>query len=84
MGKYVRGYRPRKPEEGVDKVIPLRDDVDVQFTKVPEWTIQAREIAESECQILRRMRVHVGSHYCNFSVEELPNSEFAIVCLSHP
>jgi hypothetical protein len=37
--------------------------------------------AESERVILRGMHVHVGQHYCEFSIEELPKGgRFAIVC----
>jgi|GEM_PF-1856629 hypothetical protein len=86
MKVYVRGYR----QKDKDKVLPPKrpfdpiEDVDVQYCKEPDWKIPLRELAEPELRILRDMRVHVGSHYCEFSVEELPDGAFAIVCLSHP
>jgi hypothetical protein len=84
MKRYVRGYNSKKPKEPAEAEVHLSDNVDVEFTKDPEWIMPAREIAESECRILQRMRVHVGTHYCDFSVEELPGNEFAIACKSHP
>jgi hypothetical protein len=86
MKVYVLGYQ----QKDKDKVQPPKrpfdpiEDVDVQYCKQPEWKITLRELAESELRILRDMRVHIGSHYCEFSVEELPDGAFAIVCLSHP
>jgi hypothetical protein len=86
MKVYVLGYQ----QKDEDKVEPPKrpfdhvENVDVQYCKEPEWKIMLRGLAESELRILRDMRVHVGSHYCEFSVEELPEGEFAIVCLSHP
>jgi hypothetical protein len=86
MKVYVLGYRQKDkdkvqlPKYPYDRI----EDVDVQYCKEPDWKIELRELAESELRILRGMRVHVGSHYCEFSVEELPDGAFAIVCLSHP
>lgn len=86
MKVYVLGYR----QKDEDKVQPPKrpfdpiENVDVQYCKEPDWKIALRELAESELLILCAMRVHVGSHYCEFSVEELPEGAFAIVCLSHP
>jgi hypothetical protein len=86
MKVYVLGYR----QKDKDKVQPPKrpfdpiEGVEVQYCKEPDWKIETREWAELELRILRDMRVHVGSHYCEFSVEELPDGAFAIVCLSHP
>jgi hypothetical protein len=86
MKVYVRGYRPKDE----DKIPPpkrpfdLVENVDVQFSEAPEWKIDLRELAESELRILTGMHVHVGQHYCEFAVEDLPEGEFAIVCPAHP
>ena len=86
MKVYVRGYR----QKDKDKVLPPKrpfdpiEDVDVQYCKEPDWKIPLRELAEPELRILCGMHVHIGLHYCEFSVEELPDGAFAIVCLSHP
>ena len=53
------------------------ENVDVQYCKEPEWEITLREFAESDSNS-PHMRVHVGSHYCEFSVEESPEGAFAI------
>ena len=82
----VLGYQ----QKDRDKVQPPKrpfdpiEDVDVQYCTEPDWKITLRELAEPELRILRDMRVHVGSHYCEFSIEELLDGAFAIVCLSHP
>jgi hypothetical protein len=87
MKAYVVGYRGRDK----DKIEPPKrpfdpvEDLDVWFSKGPEyWKIASLEEAEPELQYLRNCRVHIGSHYCEFSIEELPGGEFAVVCLSHP
>lgn len=86
MKVYVRGYR----QKDADKVQPPKrpfervENVEVQYCKKPDWKIAFRELAESELSILAELRVHVGSHYCEFAIEELPEGEFAIICPSHP
>lgn len=86
MKVYVRGYR----QKNTDKVQPPHrpfervEDVEIEYCKEPDWKIAFRELAESELRILTDMRVHVGSHYCEFAVEELPEGEFAITCPAHP
>jgi hypothetical protein len=86
MKVYVRGYR----QKDADKVQPPKrpfepvEDVEVQYCNELDWKIAFRELAESELRILTGMRVHVGLHYCEFAVEELPEGEFAIICPSHP
>jgi hypothetical protein len=80
---YVQGYRPL--ERGKDDPLDIGADVlyDVSYTHEPEWKMFDGE-ADGELMILRRFRVHVGSHYCDFSIEPLPEGKVAIVCLSHP
>lgn len=86
MKRYVLGYR----QKDEDKIEPPKrpfepvENVDVQYSEGPEWKMPFREYAETELRILVGMRVHVGPHYCEFSLEELPEGEFAIACLSHP
>jgi hypothetical protein len=91
MKLYVLSYRPRqrgsqKDREqgaGTNKIPDVPETV-VLYSKEPQWKITARELADAELRILRNMQVHVGLHYCNFSVEELSGGDFTIVCLSHP
>ena len=83
MTKYVRGYRERGEREP-KWPFELAENVDVEFSKEPEWQIPVRELAESERSILQNLGVHVGPHYRDFSVERLPEGSFAIVCSSHP
>lgn len=83
MKAYVKGYRPiekgaKRPEDAPE------DNNEIFFTRQPEWTPDGEE-AKAECKILNEhMRFHTGSHYCVFSVEELPGGLFAVVCLTHP
>lgn len=86
MKVYVLGYR----RMNADRVQPPKrpfdraEDVEVQYCDSPEWQSEYRELAESEVRILREMHVHVGPHYCEFVIEELPEDRFAIICPSHP
>lgn len=86
MKAYVAGYREKEKEEDKEKgrKIASRTEIEVGYSKEPKWTVASREEANYQCRTLRGVDVHVGPHYCEFSVEELPNGEFAIVCLSHP
>jgi hypothetical protein len=86
MKVYVRGYRQKDADEAQPPKLLFEraEDVEVQYCKEPDWRIAFRELAESELRILTDMRVHVGLHYCEFAVEELPEGEFAIICPSHP
>jgi hypothetical protein len=56
----------------------------VEFDRDPLWKLPAKELADVELLILERMGVSVGQHFCQFSVEELPEGEFALVCRNHP
>jgi hypothetical protein len=85
MKVYVRGYGPMPIERREDTAwqFALVEDIWVEYSAAPEWRIpQGR--ADTECDILRGLHVHVGHHYCDFSVEELAESEFAIKCELHP
>jgi hypothetical protein len=85
MKRYILGYRTR-PKEPLRQGYP-EDPLahyDIGYSAEPAWTMHTREEAEAECGILRGLRVHLGEHYCSLDVEVLPNSEYAIVCLTHP
>ena len=56
----------------------------VEFGKNPGWKIPSRYEANAELRILAGSGVFVGQHFCKFSVEELPEGAFAIVCSTHP
>lgn len=84
MKVYVRGYGPKKRDEETDVIRIPPNDIEVEYSEEPQWKMSYRELAESECLILQKMRVHVGTHYCELSIEELPEGEFSIACLSHP
>jgi hypothetical protein len=82
MKAYVLNYRAKekKPEERFQPPT----DVEVRYSKEPDWVMRLVQEAESECLILNKLRVHVGEHLCEFSIEELPKGGFVVVCLSHP
>ena len=79
MKAYVADY---KPEENVPEQNPT--PYDIKYSKQPVWTMEFVRQAESQCNDLNSMRAHIGQHYCKFSVEELPEGKFAIVCLTQP
>lgn len=83
MKVYVDGYKPKKKViEG--KQFDSYPEHEVFYSKEPRWTMD-RDTAESEFKIMNNLfRFHVGTHYCNFTVEALADGQFAIVCLSHP
>jgi hypothetical protein len=86
MKAYVTGYRSKEKDEKQSKESRFehKGNVDVFFHKDVNWRMQSLEEAKAECQCLRAMKVRVGEHSCDLSVEELPEGDFAIVCLSHP
>jgi hypothetical protein len=59
------------------------EKIEVSYSQQPSWKISALESAQAELRILQGLAVHVGLHRCEFSIEELPDGEFAIVCLAH-
>jgi hypothetical protein len=83
MKTYVHGYGPKEKKQTGQEATP-QYEIEVEYTKDPQWRMPFREFAECEREDLQRMKVHIADHYCDFSVEELPDNEFAIVCLSHP
>ncbi len=78
MKMYVCGYKLLSREQNWE-------DAQVKYSKDPKWPMTSVE-AELLCQRLNALGVpvSVGPHRCQFSVEELPEGEFTIVCLSHP
>jgi hypothetical protein len=82
MKAYVLGYNEKEaasePEENLFK--PVHE---VAYGPGPKWTWAMRRDAEVYSQLLSSWRIHVGSHYCEFSIELLPDGEFTIVCESN-
>jgi hypothetical protein len=74
MKCYVESFGPTRenPEE-----------VEVSYSQQPSWRISSRDSAQAEIRILEELAVHVGLHRCEFSIEELHDGKFAIVCLAH-
>jgi hypothetical protein len=74
---YVRSFRPLDLKPG-------GIECEIFYTTQPEWKITTLWYAETKCGILHGLRCGVGSHLCQFSVEELDSGRYAIVCESHP
>jgi hypothetical protein len=86
MKMYVHGYWPRGTEsEPQKRPFAHIENTEVAFSVAPAWKIATLPVAQRECEILQGLHVRVGYHHsCEFSVEELPEGEFAIVCFSQP
>ncbi len=84
MKAYVRGYDTIVDKGRTPKKQPEPPQFVVEYRAEPEWVIETRYEADAECQILRRHSVSIGIHFCDFSVEELPSSGFAVICANHP
>lgn len=87
MKVYVAEYgleELEKPEKKTEEDLYKPQVTLVRYSGGPEYTIGERDKAVWECQYLERAQVRVGEHCCAFTLEELPEGEFAIVCLSHP
>jgi hypothetical protein len=82
MKIYVLGYKS-KPEERLDPKRPW-ENIDIWYSKEPEWTMDYREEAVREFEMLTKMRPHVQEHFCDLELEELPDSKFSIFCKDHP
>src|SRR5580692_7727337 len=75
MKVYVTGHRGKEVEEhGASKThFELnKDNVNIYFHKYAGWRLESADDAKRERDYLEKMNVHVGDHYCKFSVEELP------------
>jgi hypothetical protein len=80
MKAYVRGFDTILDEKLDAKKEPKPPQFVVEYRAVPEWVIETRFAADAECQILRRHSVTVETHFCDFSVEELPFGGTASGC----
>ncbi len=80
MKRYVHGYWLRDTDPEASRF----ENLEVAYADDPSWKIPFPHEAEYERGFLENSRVHVGEHYCAFSVEELPEGQFAIVCITHP
>jgi hypothetical protein len=86
MKVYVQGYRTTTEEERekMRRLRPLEDyGLLVSYSELPEWSME-RYGVDMHFETLHNKRIHVGSHYCDLSIEELPDGKFTIVCLEHP
>lgn len=79
---YVRGYAPR--DAAANEKWPFVDNVVVEYSSEPEWKMGYDGLADTELRILKGMNVHVGQHYCDLTVEKLPDGQFGIICANHP
>ena len=82
MKIYVIGYKTM-PDERLDPE-KTWENVDVWYSREPEWTMDYREEAVREFDMLGKMRPHVREHSCDLELEELPDGKFAICCKEHP
>lgn len=84
MKVYIVGYRQRGEDEPpIDPPHPW-ENVDVQFSpNRGDWLMDHREQAQRELDMMRSMRVHVGTHYCQLELDE-NGGDYAIVCNDHP
>jgi hypothetical protein len=86
MKVYVLGYDTREDHTPPPPPRPFTrlENIDVGYSGTPAWKMESLYEAEVELATLRRMDVHVGSHYCQFEVEALSEGAFALVCTNHP
>jgi hypothetical protein len=85
MKVYVRGYGPLREDETPPQRYPFepKENYGVEYRPTPDdWTMSTRDEAEMHCRDLTRLQAHVGPHYCEFSVQELPEGAFAIASLA--
>jgi hypothetical protein len=87
MKMYVVGF-DLKPQYRVllkaAKPFPEENSCDAFYSSLPHWTEPTRESAELRVAELHRMKIHKNDHYCNLEVEQISDSEFAMVCNDHP
>ena len=77
MPAYVVHIHPKPVDD-----LPLGHLVD--YSANPDWHFSAFDAAAQWRDVLTRMSVAVGTHLCQFEVEEFEPGLFAIVCSSHP
>jgi hypothetical protein len=56
----------------------------VDYSDNPDWWFEVRAVAVQWQGALAGMNVSVGTHLCQFDVEEFKPGLFAVVCMSHP
>jgi len=87
MKVYVRGFRTKTEDEIAEerKRAPFSviEPLIIAYEEAPDGLIISSRW-EAECFCRELLGVHVGDHYCQFSIDELANERFAIACLSHP
>lgn len=91
MKVYVLGYRTKTDEEveAERRTLPRYREIEdtiVSFGDAPnpKWPMRAISAARMHRDRLQGYQIHVDDHFCSFTVEEIPESGFAIVCLTHP
>jgi hypothetical protein len=84
MKKYVSYFGPNPVHEPARSQFEDPEPYRVQYSSGPELKTHYTEAHFSCNELNTQIRPHVGSHYCEFSVEQLSEFEYAIVCLSHP
>jgi hypothetical protein len=89
MKVYVRGYDTKTDDEieaERRRLSPfaLIEPIVVVYSDSPTWRIPLESEAVWRLVDLQTAHVHVGQHFCEFSIEELPEGDFAIVCAEHP
>lgn len=85
MKRFVCFYKMKEEEEASLRPPFSRvENLSVQYSAEPIWKIASRPEAHRHCSYLQMCNVHVGPHFCDFQVEQLGESEFAIACITHP
>jgi hypothetical protein len=82
MKAYLKNLKDKPEWEQAKLRAQNGDDVDVFFSLTPQRIYWSREEAEGDLRLV--VRIHKGSHYCEFDIEPQPQGGFALVCKSHP
>jgi hypothetical protein len=56
----------------------------VDYSVNPDWHFSALDSATQWRDVLTEMKVAVGTHLCQFEIQEFKPGLFAVVCRSHP
>ena len=77
MKAYVIGYEFSSHQDG---------SMGVRFGLEPivECRYATRDLAMTECIDLNRQHSTMGMHCCAFTVDELSEGDFGIICVCHP
>jgi len=83
--KYVQGYdslhEARRAKDADGESIT---EWIIGYSTAPDWRFSTRGEAEVALSDLNEKQFHVGLHYCEFAIQELPEGDFAIACITHP